>query len=123
MPSWLFAGLRFYKTHSLPSAEIIKQDKKLPVVVFLPGDPVMPRQYSWLLEELASHGFVVATINQTDLTTETHFPDERVVKWVGPKMKKERRKFTGQKLVDSHIEWLWEKVEHNWEMVCLAGRS
>jgi proline-specific peptidase len=111
LPSFLFAGLRFFKTHSLPNAEIIKDDKKLPVVVFCPGDPVLPRQYSWILEEVASHGFVVAAINQAYLTTETHFPDGRVVTWIGPKIKKERRKLSGQKLVDRHIEWLREKVE------------
>jgi proline-specific peptidase len=108
LPSCLFAGLRFFKTGVTPNAEIAKDETKFPVIVFSPGDPALPRNYTWLLGELASHGFVVVAINHTYLTAETHFPDGRIATSVAPKMKK---KFAGKEGRDKLIEWKLKNIE------------
>lgn len=89
LPKWMFSGLYYSKTNAIPNAKIAKTRTKFPVIIFSPGSPVLPRNYTWLLEEIASHGFVVAAINHTYITSKTYFPDGRTASWVYPKMKKQ----------------------------------
>lgn len=46
-----------------------------PVLIFDPGFSVMPRQYTVLLEEFASQGYVVFAISHPYITFMTQFPD------------------------------------------------
>ncbi|HEX6553313.1 MAG TPA: hypothetical protein VF026_11165 [Ktedonobacteraceae bacterium] len=49
-----------------------------PVVLFSPGIGVLPLEYTSLVEDLASHGYVVAMISPTYSVAATVFPDGRV---------------------------------------------
>jgi predicted dienelactone hydrolase len=50
-----------------------------PVVVFTPGYTGTFTDYTFLFEDLASRGYVVATLNHTHEATATEFPDGRMV--------------------------------------------
>lgn len=50
-----------------------------PVVVFTPGYTGTFTDYTFLFEDLASRGFVVAALNHTNEATATEFPDGRMV--------------------------------------------
>src|SRR6478736_2660703 len=68
-------GLR---SHAYPDAPLALDRARYPVLVFSPsGFP--PISLAAILEEIASHGYVVVGINHTSESTITVFPDGRVV--------------------------------------------
>ncbi len=105
LPMWLFSGLYFVKTNLEKNAEIAKTKPKFPVIIFSHGGGPMIEQYTWLLQDLASYGFVVVGINHTYLSSETLFPDGRIVSSISSKMKK---KFKNRKL---HAEWRDKNID------------
>ncbi len=64
LPAWLFRSVKSIKTHMQPDAPLAKSATSFPVVIFSHGanGPVV-QSYTWMLEELASHGYVVVGIN------------------------------------------------------------
>jgi dienelactone hydrolase len=66
------------QTNAIPKAPTANSTKRYPVVVFSPGFGSTPRFYSTQLEQLASHGYVVVTINPT-YEAPVLFPDGRVI--------------------------------------------
>jgi pimeloyl-ACP methyl ester carboxylesterase len=67
------------KTHAVDDAIISEERPNFPVVLFLPGFSAMPTDYTALLEDIASHGYIVAGINPTDFVPVTVFDDGRKV--------------------------------------------
>jgi len=63
-----------------------------PVVVFTPGYTGTFTDYTFLFEDLASRGYIVASVNHTLEATAVQFPDGRLVKSV----------------VGSHVENTWQ---------------
>ncbi len=53
-----------------------------PVVVFTPGYTATFTDYTFLFEDLASRGYVVASVDHTYEATDVEFPDGRFVKSV-----------------------------------------
>lgn len=69
---------------SVPDAEVAALQERYPVLIFAPaGFP--PICLSAVVEEIASHGYVVAGVNPTHEST-TVFPDGRVVPMNAPAM-------------------------------------
>ena len=64
--------------HALADPPLATQRAHYPVVIFEPGYGDLPANYSTILENLASHGYVVVGIGPTDLAPVV-FPDGRVV--------------------------------------------
>lgn len=62
------------RTDAAPTAEL----ERFPIVLFSPGLGIQPEFYAALLEDLASHGYLVAAINHTHTTYITPFADGRV---------------------------------------------
>jgi len=80
LPAFLFSSLKFIKTYAQPDVSIIKNTTKYPVVIFSHGGGPMVLQYTYILEELASRGFVVIGINHPYVAAIVRYPDGRVVK-------------------------------------------
>lgn len=66
-------------TNSNPNASLSDAKKQYPVIFFVPGYGVSVFMYTALLENLASHGFIVVGINHTYINGTTVFPDGRVI--------------------------------------------
>ena len=66
------------KTNSCQDAPITPE--KHPVVIFTHGYTGTFTDYTFLFEDLASRGYVVASVNHTFEATATEFPDGRLVK-------------------------------------------
>ena len=64
LPAWLFGSLKFIKTHGNPVRHLPKSTTSFPVVIFSHGanGPIV-QSYTWMLEELASQGYVVVGID------------------------------------------------------------
>ena len=50
--------------NSYLNAPVLKNDKKYPVIIFSPGHYSPPQSYTALLEDMASHGYIVLSISQ-----------------------------------------------------------
>ncbi|MEL6534914.1 MAG: hypothetical protein AAFQ98_05850 [Bacteroidota bacterium] len=77
MPEFVFQYLDHVETHSFWEAP--QAAGSFPVVVFAPGLYTPAYGYHALLEELASHGYMVININPTYETMASRFPDGREV--------------------------------------------
>jgi predicted dienelactone hydrolase len=75
LPTELIAGI---STHAAEGAVISGDRPSFPVLLFSPGFGAMPTEYTALLEDVASHGYIVAGINPTDFVPITVFEDGRI---------------------------------------------
>ncbi len=67
------------QTHSVDRAPLATDAARYPVLIFEPGLGNIPTQYTTLLEDLASHGYVIFAITPTYSSDVVVFPDGRVV--------------------------------------------
>ena len=67
------------QTHSFDRAPLAPAAAGYPVLIFEPGLGNIPTQYTTLLEDLASHGYIVFSITPTYSSDVVVFPDRRVV--------------------------------------------
>ena len=65
-------------THAVEGAPFARRLKHCPLLIFSHGFGMLSRAYTAQLEDLASHGYVVAAIAHTYETLATVFPDGRV---------------------------------------------
>jgi len=67
------------QTHSVDRAPLATDAARYPVVIFEPGLGLIPTYYTTLVEDLASHGYIVFAITPTYSSDVVVFPDGRVV--------------------------------------------
>lgn len=67
------------QTHSVDQAPLATGTAHYPVLIFEPGMGKMPTHYTTLLEDLASHGYIVFAITPTYSANTVVFPDGRIV--------------------------------------------
>lgn len=67
------------RSHSYADAPVVAEPRKYPVIVFAPGYGSGPTEYAGLIEDLVSHGYIVAGIVPTYFSSYTVFLDGRVV--------------------------------------------
>jgi hypothetical protein len=72
------AGVEFPITHVRQGAPVCRSEHEYPVVVFSPGSPIQRERGTILVEDLASHGYIVVTISHTYEANAVEFPDGRV---------------------------------------------
>ncbi len=75
----LYQRIGAVRAHAVARAPVAAAPTRFPVVVFEPGLGSLPTDYTTLLEDLASHGYVVVGITPTDSAEVVVFPDGRVV--------------------------------------------
>ena len=68
------------RSHAVAGASLARKEGGYPIVIFSPGFNVHPLFYTSMVEELASQGFVVASVCHPYSTGATVFPDGRVVR-------------------------------------------
>jgi predicted dienelactone hydrolase len=71
--------LKTIRSHSFADAPMATAQRKFPVVVFAPGYGSASTEYAALIEDLVSHGYIVAGIVPTYFSSYTVFLDGRVV--------------------------------------------
>jgi predicted dienelactone hydrolase len=67
------------RAHAFVDVPLADDGARYPVIVFSPGMGFLPIKYAPTLEDLASHGYVVASLSHPYSTAATVFPDGRVV--------------------------------------------
>jgi predicted dienelactone hydrolase len=71
------------RTHAAPGAHFAASAKRCPVLIFSPGGGMVREVYAAQLEDLASHGYVVAAISHPYDAIATVFPDGRTILYSG----------------------------------------
>ena len=98
LPAWVVAHFNLIKTHAWPEAAAASAQQKFPVIIFSPGYQSYSAMYTSLLEDLASHGYIVLSIDYTYETPLSIFPDGEM-------------KFMDQEYVDVWKEVSWDTVQ------------
>lgn len=76
LPAPLFDNMRLVKTHTIANVSIAADQRRFPVVLFSHGPLSANRSQSvYLMEALASHGFIAVAIDHTGYASTTIFPD------------------------------------------------
>lgn len=68
-----------FRSHAIENATVAKGPKRFPVVILSHGAGGTSFGYTPLIEELVSHGYVVAAIEHTYTASAVTFPDGRVI--------------------------------------------
>ena len=76
-PQILFRSLKYVSTHAIPSAPVAAQESSYPLLIFLEGLTGFRQMNTFQVEELVSHGYIVAAIDQPDEAALVVFPDGR----------------------------------------------
>lgn len=87
-PAWVKAVSRIprghpldrVRAHALEGAPVADAQGEYPVLIFSPGLGNVPTNYTTLLEDIASHGYIVVAVAHPYSTPEVVFPDGRVVR-------------------------------------------
>jgi len=78
------ARLREVQTHSQQDSPIARGRRPFPVVIFAPGGGQKALSYTTLLEDLASHGYIVAAIDPPYNAAAVRFPNGKVLRRLPP---------------------------------------
>jgi len=72
-------AMKQFAVHAHTNAPVLAGTGRLPVLVFTPGLSWLATDYSVLLEDLASHGYIVVGFSPAGFSDPVMFPDGRVV--------------------------------------------
>lgn len=78
-PEFLFGNLKHITSDAIPSAQAADDEPSYPVLIFLEGLTGFRQMNTFQVEELVSHGYVVAAIDQRYTAASVVFPDGRRV--------------------------------------------
>jgi predicted dienelactone hydrolase len=74
LPKEFFAEIN---THAVDNAASSSQSPRFPVLLFSPGFSATPTEYTAVLEDITSHGYIVVAITPTDFVPVTIFENGR----------------------------------------------
>jgi Platelet-activating factor acetylhydrolase, isoform II len=83
VPSFPFTHLKYITTNAIPSAPVAHDEPSYPVLIFLEGLNGLRQMNTFQVEELVSHGYIVAAIDQPYAAAEVVFLDGRQVGGLG----------------------------------------
>jgi pimeloyl-ACP methyl ester carboxylesterase len=72
-------AMREFSVHAQTNATLLPASSRLPVLLFTPGLSWLATDYSVLIENLVSHGYIVVGFSPTGFSNPVVFPDGRVV--------------------------------------------
>lgn len=78
-PRVLFEYLKYGQTNSIKDVAVTNKHEKFPVLLFSHGYGSTRMQNFSQMEEMASHGYIVVSIDHTDDAAYTKFPDGREI--------------------------------------------
>ncbi|MFU1793015.1 alpha/beta hydrolase family protein [Paenibacillus azoreducens] len=78
IPKWTLGYFKYINTHAYSGAKALQGAAPYPLIILSHGMGTSMTLHASQAETLASHGYVVATIDHTYSTTATVFPDGRV---------------------------------------------
>jgi predicted dienelactone hydrolase len=77
LPRFAFGHFKYVTTNAIPSAPVATDQPSYPVLIFMHGFSGFRQHNTFQVEELVSHGYVVAAIDQPYAAASVVFPDGR----------------------------------------------
>jgi predicted dienelactone hydrolase len=77
LPDFKFGHMKYVSTHAVTSAHAANDKPNYPVLIFLEGATGFRQMNTFQVEELVSHGYIVAAIDQPYTAELVVFPDGR----------------------------------------------
>ena len=77
LPEFIFGQLKHVTTNAIPSAPVTDDKPNYPLLIFLEGASGYRQMNTFQVEELVSHGYIVAAIDQPYTAASVVFPDGR----------------------------------------------
>jgi predicted dienelactone hydrolase len=74
-PAFLFAHFKYVTTNAMESARVADDQPSYPVLLFLEGATGYRQMNTFEVEELVSHGYIVAALDQPGAAADVVFPD------------------------------------------------
>jgi len=99
------------RAYSIENAALPTGNDKYPVVIFAPGGGMKGLTYNVLLEDLASHGWIVAAIDPLYNARGVRFPDGRVLGALKP----DERMWPALRNPDDQRHFYTECIIHFWD--------
>lgn len=78
LPGFIFGHLKYVRTHAIPGAPVADGESSYPVLIFSHGRAGFRQNNTGQVEELVSHGYIVAAIDHPYAAAGVAFPDGRV---------------------------------------------
>jgi predicted dienelactone hydrolase len=115
LPGFVFQYLKYIKTNAIPGAPMASGAASFPVLVLSHGRGGFRQENTSQVEELVSHGYIVAAIDHTYAAAGVIFPDGRRVS-LDPRM-------LFRKTEDSYIPYLAQDVSFTLDQLATINRS
>lgn len=104
IPTEQLTYLNSFKSHSFENAPIALDQPIYPIIIFSPGWGAPTNLYSSLLEDLASHGYIVVGINYPYVTNPVVFPDGRIIRGIKQSQDPQEKKSMSKKEMETWIQ-------------------
>jgi hypothetical protein len=109
--------LQHLKVWSVPNAPVASTDQKFPVLVFGPGHTWLPTDYSTLVEEIVSNGYIVVGFVPTGFASATQLANGKIIKGVLPVQQQDivfqDALFVRKQLYTLQNSWLKDRINTN----------
>jgi dienelactone hydrolase len=99
-----FNYLNSFKSHSFENVTIASDQSLYPIVIFSPGWGAPTNLYSALLEDLASHGYIVVGINYPYVTNPVVFPNGKIIRGIKQSQDPLEKKNMSKKEMETWIQ-------------------
>jgi predicted dienelactone hydrolase len=99
LPAFATSHLNRVETHAYRNAPLADAQRAYPVLLFSHGYNVPPALYTSFLVDMASRGYVVASVNHTYESTAAAFPDGRVAT------------FSHAFVLNTHTAEMWAQID------------
>lgn len=115
LPDWVFTHVNYDMTNAMPSEPMADGADVYPVLVFSHGRGGVRQHNTFQVEELVSHGYVVAAIDHPYAAAGVDFPDGRRVSY-DPRM-------SDRRFQDSVLPFLAHDVSFTLDQLAAINRS
>jgi hypothetical protein len=109
--------LQHLKVWSVPNAIVASTDQKFPVLVFGPGHTWLPTDYSTLVEEIVSNGYIVVGFVPTGFASATQLANGKMIKGILPVQQQDivfrDALFVTKQLYTLQNSWLKDRININ----------
>jgi predicted dienelactone hydrolase len=80
LPEFTLGHLKYVTTNASPSVPVADGEPSYPVLIFLSGRGGYRQSNTFQIENLVSHGYIVAAVDQTYVSAGVVFPDGRLIR-------------------------------------------
>lgn len=122
LPGFTFNHLEYVTTNAILSASVADGEPNYPVLIFLHGRSGFRQHNTVLVEELVSHGYIVAAIDMPYAAAGVAFPDGRLVS-LDPRMMEGAFKSGSREITNPLIGFLAQDTSFTLDQLAILNQA